>query len=78
MCVDGGDGILKLALRARTHAHTHARRALFKKFDEDNSGTIDSVELKKMATIILHSDQNATPRDITSDMEYLMKVDEIS
>ena len=39
-----------------------AMRALFKKFDQDNSGTIDKDELKQMAIVILGADQSVCPR----------------
>jgi len=50
-----------------------ALRALFKKFDEDGSGTIDGDELRKMAKVILGADGEVEPKNLEQDMQYLMK-----
>jgi Ca2+/Na+ antiporter len=50
-----------------------ALRALFKKFDEDGSGTIDGDELRKMARVILGADGEIEPKNLEQDMQYLMK-----
>ena len=50
-----------------------ALKALFKKFDEDGSGTIDGDELRKMAKVILGADGEMEPKNLEQDMQYLMK-----
>ena len=50
-----------------------ALRAIFKKFDEDGSGTIDGDELRKMAKVILGAADNVEPKNLEEDMQFLMK-----
>ena len=51
-----------------------ALRALFNKFDEDKSGTIDGDELRKVAKMLLHSDSgDKDDAGLREDIAYLMK-----